>query len=87
MTRKLQQLSKILNDLTPDEQELWKTSIQTAKPVLDVLCRVIGDKARQVDKEMRLNSLAATANPGALLLGLQAKREAYEEILNLILDK
>lgn len=87
MTQKLRNLSKIVASMTAEQQALWKESLSVSKPVLDTLAVYLAGRVAEVDKEMRLDAVLKTADAAATMLSLQAKKEAYQDLMSLIVDK
>lgn len=87
MTQKLSNLSKIVAAMDVEQRALWKESLSNSKSVLDVLVTYMAGKIAELEKDMRLDAVLKQADPGMAMLSLQAKKEAYQELVSLIVDK
>lgn len=87
MARKIQHLSDITVAFTQDQQDAWNESCKVSGAVLDGLATVLSKKIDAERKHLRLDALLKSGNPINELLARQAKIEAYEEIINLVIDK
>lgn len=87
MGRKIQYLSEITAAFDADQQEAWKESCDNSGAVLDGLITVLQKKIVAERKELTLDRLLESHHPDKVLLARQAKIEALEEIINLVIDK
>jgi hypothetical protein len=87
MTQKLASLSKLVAGMDAEQRALWKESLSNSAPVLRALETLMTSKINDVEKDMRLDAVLKQADPGAAMLSLQAKKEAYQELVSLIVDK
>jgi predicted transcriptional regulator len=83
----MQHLSEITAALTQDQLEAWTDSCKTSGVVLDNLASTLMKRIDHERKHLRLDELLKASNPMNELLARQAKIEAYEEIINLVIDK
>lgn len=87
MARKVQNLSEVTARLTPDQLVGWGESCNAAGTVLNTLAALLQKRIETERKHMRLDQLTKTANPLNELLARQAKIEALEDLIDLIIDK
>lgn len=87
MTQKLSNLSKVVAGMSAEQRVLWKESLHVAKPVLTVLTTYLESKVAEVEKNMRLDAVLKTGDAATTVLSLQAKKEAYQDLMSLIVDK
>ena len=87
MARKLEHLSEVTAAFNQDQQDAWTESCKVSGAVLDALARTLVKKVEAERKHLRLDELLKASNPVNELLARQAKIEAYEEIINLVIDK
>lgn len=87
MARKLQHLSDITLGLTQDQLDSWNENCKSSGVVLDGLVAWLEKKIHAERQEMTLDKLCANNQPMNVLLARQAKIEAFEKIIDLVIDK
>lgn len=87
MARKLQHLSEITLALTKDQKLAWDENFKSAGVVLDHLIAWMHKHVEKERKEMTLDKLCESTQPLNVLLARQAKIEAFQEIIDLVIDK
>lgn len=87
MARKIQYLSDVTLPLTPDQIEVWGENIKAAGTVLDSLAAYLQKQIEQERGKLTLDKLLTNAEPLNELLARQAKIEAYQKIIDLVIDK
>lgn len=87
MTRKLTNLSSIVSKLKPHERVAWDESCKNAGVVLEALITHLHTLQDRERKELTLDKLLGKAEPFNDLLARQAKVEALQDIIDLIVDK
>lgn len=87
MTRKLQYLSDITQGLDSAQLEVWNETFKQAGKVLDLLAAQLEKQIIEERKHMRLDKMMKSTNPVNELLARQAKIEALEDVINLVIDK
>lgn len=87
MTRKLTNLSDIVSKFNAHERAAWDESCKNAGRVFDALTAHLQRLQDRERKELTLDKLLGKAEPLNDLLARQAKVEALQDIIDLIVDK
>lgn len=87
MTRKLTNLSDAVSKLNEHERAAWDESCKNAGRVFDALTAHLQRLQDRERKEMTLEKLLGGNEPVNILLARQAKVEALQDIIDLIVDK
>lgn len=87
MARKIQYLNDITLPLTKDQVEVWGENVKAAGTVLDCLVTYLQKQIEQERGKLTLDKLLTTTEPLNELLARQAKIEAFQKIIDLVIDK
>lgn len=73
-----------LNEMSESDIDMWKQRVDNAGTVLTAIARWLNKELSSVEKNMCLDNLSKSNDPGLRLVSLQAKKEALQGLLNLI---
>jgi len=72
------------NGMSPEQLEAWAESVKASGPVLRAIVSWLRREVEKVNAAMRLSEIKDVSSPGQLLLAYQAKKEAYEALINML---